>query len=67
MDINSIQGFAASGLDLSVKAADTVNQINQMIIDRNQEIDKKLINLNAEQKIEDLKKEGIGQNLDVLA
>ncbi|GIX43346.1 MAG: hypothetical protein KatS3mg129_3079 [Leptospiraceae bacterium] len=67
MDINSIQNTASAGIDLSIKSAEAVNQINQMIVDQKQEMDNKLININVEQKLEDLKKEGIAQNINILA
>jgi hypothetical protein len=38
-----------------------------MIVDKNQEVDNKMIRVNVEQKLDDLKKEGIAQNIDILA
>lgn len=67
MDVSRINNTASAGIDLTIKSAETVNQINQMIVDKNQEVDNKMIRVNVEQKLDDLKKEGIAQNIDILA
>jgi len=67
MDVSRINNKASAGIDLTIKSAETVNQINQMIVDKNQEVDNKMIRVNVEQKLDDLKKEGIAQNIDILA
>jgi len=67
MDVSRINNTASAGIDLTIKSAETVNQINQMIVDKNQEVDNKMIRANVEQKLDDLKKEGIAQNIDILA
>jgi transcription initiation factor IIF auxiliary subunit len=67
MDVSRINNTASAGIDLTIKSAETVNQINQMVVDKNQEVDNKMIRVNVEQKLDDLKKEGIAQNIDILA
>ncbi len=66
--MESIQNISqTNSLDITVKSIDAVNKINQMIVDNNQNLQNKLLNLNVEQKLEDLKQEGISRNIDVLA
>lgn len=66
MDINTIQP-STKGIDLTIKAAESVNQINQMIVDTNQDLNQKMINVNVQQKLDDLRQEGIAQAINVLA
>lgn len=53
MDVSRINNTASAGIDLTIKSAETVNQINQMIVDKNQEVDNKMIRVNVEQKLDD--------------
>ncbi|MCS7205271.1 MAG: hypothetical protein NZ853_06200 [Leptospiraceae bacterium] len=64
---NTIQTTTSASMDLTIRSAEAVNQIQQMAIDRNQELNNRLIRFNTEQKIQDLQQEGIGRNLNVLA
>lgn len=63
---NTIQ-TSTNGLNLTVKAVNTVNQINQMIVDTNQNMNEKMIQVNTQLKLEDLQQEGIARSLNVLA
>lgn len=65
--MHAVNSVNQNNLAITVKAAETVNQINQMIVDTNQNLQDKMINLNVEQKLQDLKAEGIGRELNLLA
>lgn len=65
--MDAVNSVNHNNLAITVKAAETVNQINQMIVDTNQNLQDKMINLNVEQKLQDLKAEGIGRELNLLA
>ncbi len=66
--METIQNISqTNSLDITLKSIDAVNKINQMIVDNSQNLQNKLLNFNVEQKLEDLKQEGIARNIDVLA
>ncbi len=67
MEHLTINNSVKSALDLTMKSAEAVSQINQMIVDQNQDLSKKMINFNVEMKLQDLRAEGIANGINVLA
>jgi hypothetical protein len=56
-----------SGMDQVQRSVEAMNQVLQQATDSAQDMSEKLIRVNTEQKIADLKAEGIGRALNLLA
>ncbi len=65
--MDAINNVSMNNLEMTIKSAEKVNQINQMIVDTNQNLDNKLVNLSVEQKLQDLQTEGIAREVNLLA
>jgi hypothetical protein len=58
---------SAAGMDQVQRSVEAMNQVLQQATDSGQEMSEKLIRVNAEQKVADLKAEGVGRALNLLA
>ncbi|EHQ06639.1 hypothetical protein [Leptonema illini] len=58
---------SAAGMDQVQRSVEAMNQVLQQATDSGQEMSEKLIRVNAEQKAADLKAEGVGRALNLLA
>jgi hypothetical protein len=56
-----------AGMDQVQRSVEAMNQVLQQATDSAQDMSEKLIRVNTEQKIADLKAEGIGRALNLLA
>lgn len=65
--MDAINNVAMNNLEMTIKSAEAVNQMNQMIVDTNQNLNNKLINVSVEQKVQDLQAEGIAREINLLA
>lgn len=58
---------SAAGMDQVQRSIEAMNQVLQQATDSGQEMSEKLIRVNTEQKVADLKAEGVGRALNLLA
>ncbi|MBU45150.1 MAG: hypothetical protein CMN76_18205 [Spirochaetaceae bacterium] len=63
MQISGNSNAAAQAMQQVAKAAETMNQINQMALDKTQALNGKMIGMNAEQKVGAQKTENIADFL----
>ncbi|MFN3604318.1 MAG: hypothetical protein ACK4UJ_06390 [Leptonema sp. (in: bacteria)] len=65
--MDAITSVTQNNLEMTIKSAEAVNQINQKIVDANQNLNNKMIHFSVEQKLQDLQAEGIAKEINLLA
>ena len=58
---------SVAGMDQVHRSIEAMNQVLKQATDSGQEMSEKLIRVNTEQKVADLKAEGVGRALNLLA
>jgi hypothetical protein len=58
---------ATAGMDQVQRSVESMNQVLQQATDSGQDLSEKMIRVNTEQKVADLKAEGVGRALNLLA